>query len=166
MDKLPVSAQEHFPSKKALDVMKADPDTVNEGRKCYEKMLKTAGSVNLYKQQIVGMDEHTLKQVVNTFAEKLDPEVKQLGSLKKLQKIANGLWAFKGNNVDEELQVTSDGTNFLFYNISVDEMDRYNLAICHLKASEETTRDVLIGGLMAEGLLATDEEKTAVYLQF
>ena len=167
MEALPVVADgvtKLFPSKKALGAITSNPEAVSKGKDSYEKLSKT-GSVYLYKQQVTGMDKVTLTKVVLTFLQNVNSEVTALLSVEMLKASATDEWMFSGNIV-EELENSPSGTNFLFYKIFIDSKGKYNIAICHLQASCKITTDVLIGGLIAEGLLARDKDNRAVYLQF
>lgn len=169
MDALPVVESKNerlFPSKKATAAVTSDAKSVYESKQQFHE-LSQEGKVKLYKQQITHMDRETLKKVVTRIERdwKGNTSVTEFRSFKMLVESATEGWKFTVNNV-EELEMSSDGMVFLYFKIVLEDDNTYNLAICHLHATVRATRNLVIGGMMAEGLLARDEEKKNIYLQF
>lgn len=167
MDSIPVvveAAKKFFPSSKARAAITGDAEAVYKAKQNWEEMTKNR-EVKLYKQQITNMDKQTLKSVVMVLERDWDDSVKQLPSFKMLVESAKNEWKFQGNVV-EQIEWGRKGTEFLYYKI-IQDSGEYHLAICHLKVPGDTrvSDNVVIGGLMAQGLLARDKDNN-IYLQF
>ena len=58
-----------------------------------------------------------------------------------------------------------DHNQCLFCNIQLNERTgKYNLIVCYLKAETTLSKEVLVGGMIAEGVLARKEEKDELHL--
>lgn len=169
MSKLPVVESKDgklFPSEKALAAVTSDAKSVCESKQQFDE-LSQAGKVKLYKQQITHMDRGTLKKVVEQIERDWSGSVVEFASFKKLFRSATDKWQYT-ENAAEELEISVDGKEILYFKIirQGNENTTYNLAICHLCiATTSAHPNLVIGGMMAEGLLARDEEKN-IYLQF
>ena len=163
LDGIPLAAEKSFPSSKALGIITADPEAIIKGKDVY-KTKSVQGTVKIYKQQIINMDKHTLIKAVEVIERDWDVDMKEFRSFKMLIESTKRDWSYATNVVDE-LERNSDDTHFLFYHITRSEHDKYSLAICHLKSDTVLQNNVMIAGLMLEGLLGKYEQKR-LYLQF
>lgn len=158
-----MATETDFPSTKALGVITLDPEAVSKGKSLY-KTKSVEGTLKLYKQKIKNMDKPTLRKAVQVIQNDWDVEVQELNSFKMfVASTTEDGWSYDGNRV-EELEHNSSGTQFLFFQVQRNE-DKYSLAICYLKSDTPLYNEVLIAGMMIEGLLGKDE-KPRLYLQF
>ena len=82
-----------------------------------------------------------------------------------IAKIRASGWIDDSNQV-EVIERSYNCTQILFVNVQRSTYSgKYNLVICHLKANTEISEDVLIGGMITEGLLARDAGQNKLYLQ-
>ena len=164
LDGIPLAAEKCFPSTKALGVITADPEAVLKGKDVYKKK-SCEGSLKIYKQKILNMDKDTLIKAAEVIKRDWEVEMNQFRSFKMLiESTTKRDWSYD-SNVVEELERNSSGTQFLFFHVIRSEHDKYSLAICHLKSDTQLQNDVMIAGLILEGLLGKDEQKR-LYLQF
>ena len=164
LDRIPMAAEKSFPSTKALGVITDDPGAVSKGRDVY-KTKSCEGSLKIYKQKILKMDQETLIRAVEVIKRDWEIDMNEFRSFKML--IASTTqrgWSYDTNTV-EELEHNVSNTHFLFYHVTRNEHDQYNFAICHLKSDTALQNNVMIAGLMIEGLLGKDEQNR-LYLQF
>lgn len=163
MEGIPTATDKDFPSAKALAVITLDPEAVSEGKDVY-KTKSVEGSLKLYKQKMTKMDKSTLRKAVQAIQRDWDVDVQEMDSFKMfVASTTEEGWNYD-SNVVEELEHNSSGTQFLFFQVVRDE-GKFSLAICNLKSDTPLYNEVLIAGLMIEGLLGKDE-KQRLYLQF
>ena len=126
--------------------------------------MSEEGNVQFYKQKITGMDRKTLQNVFKTIERDWGLQIHEFPKFEQL--IKTGEWREGSNGEVENMERSSNGTQFLFYNVQQSGYNtgKYNLVICHLNASTEISQDVLIGGMINEGLLARDTERDELYL--
>ena len=163
-DKIPMAVEKGFISSKALGAITDDPEGILKGKDVY-KTKSAQGTLKIYKQKIINMDKDTLIKAIEVIKRDWDVDMNDFSSFKMLiESTTQGDWSYDTNTV-EELERSSSGTRFLFYNITRSEHDKYSFAICHLKSDTALQNNVMIAGLMLEGLLGKDEQNR-LYLQF
>ena len=140
-----------------------DLETVRRAKNVYHAMSEE-GCVQIFKQRMTGCDRQTLENVFNT--KERDWGV-QMDDFPKLKALISNIRAREWMNDKEEvIERSSNGTQFVFANVQQSiYTGQYNLVLCHLKANTEISENVLIGGMMTEGLLARDGESNTLYLQ-
>ena len=163
LDGIPTATEKTFPSNRALGIITADPAAIANGKDTYKKR-SADGEVTLYKQKIVNMDSEALSKAVKLLERGWDLDTRQFRSFKMFVASKDNHWSYD-DNVIEELEQTNNGTQFMFFRVIRNASGKFSLAICHLKSDQPLQNDVLIGGLIMEGLLGKDEEKK-IYLQF
>ena len=165
MDVLPLVASDIsklFPSSKAVAQIKSDPEGVYKAQKTYQD-LTSSGRARLLKQQTTGMDRSTLCKAVTIIQDKWGESMKSFELFETLIESATKDWKFDSNTV-EQLESNSDGTKLLYLKI-VNNCEKYHLAICYFEAEVQVNQQILLGGLISEGLLAKDD-KNNIYLNF
>ena len=164
MEGIPMATETDFPSAKALGVITLDPEAVSKGKSLY-KTKSVEGTLKLYKLKIKNMDKPTLRKAVQVIQHEWDVKVQEMDSFKMfVASTTEEGWSYD-DNIVEELEHDSTGTQFLFFQVQRNE-DKYSLAICYLKSDTPLYyNEVLVAGMMIEGLLGKDE-KQRLYLQF
>ena len=141
-----------------------DQDTVRRAKNEF-KAMSEGDDVEIYKQRTTGCDKQTLQNVFKTIERDWGVQINDFPEFEEL--IANiraSEWMDDTDEV-EVIQRSSNGTQFLFVNVQQTIYGKYNLVICHLKANNDISEDVLIGGMITHGLLARDAGRNRLYLQ-
>ena len=161
---IPSVSRRDFISDTARKEITENPAAAVDGKNVYRGMLNE-GKVKMYRQKITGMDNQTLKKLLNTINDDwgLGQDI-----FPGFEELIKNVLSNETITTDkkEEIEMSPDYSECLVYNLQSDQASgKYHFAICHIAADLPFNKATAVGGLMLEGLLGKDEKKN-LYLQF
>ena len=142
-----------------------DLETVRRAKNVFNAMSEE-GHVKIYKQRMIGCDRQTLEKVFKTIERDWGVQINDFPEFKDLIAETRASRWMEDSDQVEVIERSNYGAQILFVNVQQSIYSgKYNLVICHLEAHTKISNDVLIGGMITEGILARDVERDRLYLQ-
>ena len=155
MQDIPKSVNKDFPSSRVAGIIKSDAEEVLRGIEIYACM-KGTGTISLFKNRWISVERHDLSNLIDFIKKELKiHDTPSLYSLNKL--ITSQDWTFS-TNIVEELEVSRDGSSFVYCAVHNHHNGKLSVGVCCMKAETHLSPQTMIGGLISEGLLTKDDE--------
>ena len=160
MKEIPKATNRDFQSRRAMAIIRSNPEDVLNGIPFYDE-LRCQGRTTLFKQKVMSVDKSTLSSISEMIKHW---NIQDLSTSILHRILTTDNWVFESNEV-EEINISRDGTTFLYYVIQYNYWTgKYNMVVCHLKTDVRLNSETMIAGLISEGILGKDDEDK-MYLQ-